>query len=189
MSETNNYSENIAMKVNSIELENLIKRLGIEFAINHSNSWSDRHGPSLSVYYRTPFATIRLSDHSSGLPEGNDYIELFYGDLLSVAELRIRSLAKLDVSQALLDRVQSDREAKASEDRAKWLASDEYKKQVAFAAKKEAREKRIREDLIQLGHRDTLGRQKRQLIFLLHSYKNRKELFNQYGIVPARPFV
>lgn len=189
MNETNKDSENIAMKVGSIELEALLQRLGLEFTINHSNNWSDRYGPSLSVYYKTPFATIRLSDHNSWLPEGSNRIELFYGDPLSVAELRIRTLAKLDVSQELLDRVQSDREAKASEDRAEWLASDEYEKQVAFEAKKEAREKRIREDLIQLGHGDTLGRQKRQLINLLHSYRNRNELFKQYGIVPARPFV
>lgn len=189
MNETNKDSENIAMKVGSIELETLLQRLGIEFTIKHSNSYSDRYAPSLSVYFKTPFATIRLSDHSSGLPEGSNRIELFYGDPLSVAELRIRSLAKLDVSQELLDRVQSDREAKAREDRAKWLASDEYKKQVAFEAKKEAREMRIREDLIQLGHGDTLGRQKRHLINLLHSYRNRNKLFKQYGIVPARPFV
>lgn len=51
MNETNKDSENIAMKVGSIELEALLQRLGLEFTINHSNNWSDRYGPSLSVYY------------------------------------------------------------------------------------------------------------------------------------------
>ena len=162
---------------NSTAVEGILDRLGIAYKTEASGSWSDRHGPSCSVYFYTEHGTIRISDHRGS---GGD-LDLYCNQGETEVELEIRRLARMEISDEFAAKAEQEIAERLKRERVAWLQTPNGHAFSKELARKENREHRIIEDIKTLGLEGLAGRTRRQLIATLHSKSGRKALFTAHA--------
>jgi hypothetical protein len=144
----------------------LIAKILIEenmaFREETSQSWSDRHGPSSSVYFYVAGKTIRLSNHEYA----GANLDVRYWDAADATELGVRETLGLRVPEDLRERVAAARAAGLARREAE--TADVLQKEAdAKAAEKAVIQRRLEER----GLGCLIGRQRRQAVADLHRKK------------------
>jgi hypothetical protein len=115
------------MTIKTETIEAIFARHGVEFTVEHSTSYSDWHGSSRSVYFKSAFGTVRLSDHDSGY-DIESYRYLYYRNSEAEADKTICELIGVPVSEETVAALQREEEARQAERKA---AEDERNAKAA----------------------------------------------------------